>query len=432
MARGVISQATIAAVVAVTLSSCDVHHATAMPQRQLRDLGEADRRRETAGPARDRPRCAFVLPSATSSSISDAHPNGNSASAAKHFDPGHFVCVPGGGRTPRGLLVFSPGLAAADYTLFAEAAADTGLAVTVISQPNLCASTCCSLKGLNCSSAEPAAVRAVQQCDYAERMMHLVGDVQWQDRLGSRGESPLPLPPHPTTTHTHPDVHNRLDWAAAARGLPVVAETNSTVGRLKALLSHFERNQTFRSLSSFLDAHGRPRWANITAAGHSCASYYPLLLGTLFKLERVVMTGGVGQPLFGADANRPLMVSRADVYGFVRSSDCDEAENGTQCASLCESCTKTSQTCTFAENENDYRELGLPGQSAVYYSDVSTGDKKKLAKKLGGARQLFDHDICHFKGRPIMTHLCEMCDLQTRRYKNGSAVCMCYAGFVAT
>ena len=319
-----------------------------------------------------------------------------SASVAKHTDPGHFVCVPGGGRTPRGLLVFSPGLAAADYTLFAQAAAETGLAVTVISQPSLCSSTCCTIKGLNCTSTDPAAVRAVEQCSYAERMTHLVGDIHGQ---------------HSGNRSTRAPVHS---------GLPVIAEANSTVGRLKALLAHFNGNETFGSLSSFLDAHGRPKWTNITAAGHSCASYYPLILGTLHNVQRVVMIGGVGQPLLGADGNQPLKLDPTNVYGFVRSSDCVEAEKSTGCAALCGSCT--SPVCTFAENENDYRALGMPGQSSVWYNDVSSGDDARLLKSLGGARQLFDRDICHFKGRPIMTHLCEICDLQTRRYQNGSAV----------
>ncbi len=361
------------AAVATVLSLCEHTRAPAMQE-----------------PSGSKPHCAYVLPSATSSNISDARPNGNSASVARHADPGHFVCVPGGGRTPRGLLIFTPGLAAADYTMFAQAAADTGLAVVVISQPDLCSSTCCGAKGLNCSSTEPAAVRAVEECSYAERMMHLVGDP-----------------------------HRHVRYNQSIR-LPVTAESNSTVGRLTALLAHFGSNQTFRALSGFLDVHGRPKWGSITAAGHSCASYYPLILGTLHKLHRVVMTGGVGQPLFGADANRPLMLDPSDVYGFVRSSDCSEAKNGTQCASVCEACTGPS--CTFAENENDYRNLRLPGQSSVFYSDVSSGDEQSLTKKLAGARQLFDHDVCHFKGRPIMTHLCEMCDLQTRRYDNGSAV----------
>ena len=182
------------------------------------------------------PHCAFVLPSATSSNISDALPNGNSASVARHADPGHFVCMPGSGRTPRGLLVFTPGLAAADYTMFAQAAADTGLATVVISQPDLCSSTCCSVKGLNCSSTAPAAVRAVQQCSYAERMMHLVGRDHGQIR------------------------YNRAADSSAVWRLPVISEANSTIGRLKALLAHFGGNQTFGSLSSFLDARGQPKW----------------------------------------------------------------------------------------------------------------------------------------------------------------------------
>ena len=45
-----------------------------------------------------------------------------------------------------------------------------------------------------------------------------------------------------------------------------------------------------------------------------------------------------------------------------------------------------------------------------------------MAKALGGARQLYDLDVCVYPGRPIMTHLCEICDLQTHTYPNGSAV----------
>ena len=64
----------------------------------------------------------------------------------------------------------------------------------------------------------------------------------------------------------------------------------------------------------------------------------------------------------------------------------------------------------------------MPGEAFVYAKDVRSGSDAALASALGGARQLFDHDVCHYPGRPIMSHLCEICDLQTHRYANGSAV----------
>ena len=50
-------------------------------------------------------------------------------------------------------MVFVPGLAAADYTSFAEAAAETGLAVSIISSQACSAGSCCTgPTPLNCSS----------------------------------------------------------------------------------------------------------------------------------------------------------------------------------------------------------------------------------------------------------------------------------------
>ena len=51
------------------------------------------------------------------------------------------------------MMVFVPGLAAADYTSFAEAAAETGLAVSIISSQACSAGSCCTgPTPLNCSS----------------------------------------------------------------------------------------------------------------------------------------------------------------------------------------------------------------------------------------------------------------------------------------
>jgi hypothetical protein len=75
-----------------------------------------------SGYQKENPTCVFVAPNSTSAQITNTPPNGNSASKAKHIDPGHYVCTPASGEAPRGLLVFVPGLAAADYTLFAQTA----------------------------------------------------------------------------------------------------------------------------------------------------------------------------------------------------------------------------------------------------------------------------------------------------------------------
>ena len=73
------------------------------------------------------------------------------------------------------------------------------------------------------------------------------------------------------------------------------------------------------------------------------------------------------------------------------------------------------------QDETDYRELQVPGQAWLYGKDL-IGNDALLHQTLAGARQLFDHDVCSFPGRPIMTHLCEVCDLQTKLYLNGSAM----------
>ena len=166
--------------------------------------------------------CTFVLPSSTSEQISNTPANGNSASKvrcmaysvlsmfpcsvraqwcssnasccqgvwvvytpfatvfttttdgkAKRVDPGHYVCVPSSGR-PKGLLLFVPGLAATDYTLFAEAAASTGLAVVVVSSEQ-CSMQCCSSQStLNCTATDPASVKAVGECWYGTSLLHCV------------------------------------------------------------------------------------------------------------------------------------------------------------------------------------------------------------------------------------------------------------------
>ena len=92
---------------------------------------------------------------------------------AKRVDPGHYVCVPSSGR-PKGLLLFVPGLAATDYTLFAEAAASTGLAVVVVSSEQ-CSMQCCSSQStLNCTATDPASVKAVGECWYGTSLLHCV------------------------------------------------------------------------------------------------------------------------------------------------------------------------------------------------------------------------------------------------------------------
>ena len=146
------------------------------------------------------------------------------------------------------------------------------MAAVVISSPNTCAWTCCNDKSLNCSApVGTPAWKKVQECGMNSRTMRLVVN-------GAGG-----APSHPAQ---YPDTN----------------QPNSLVGRLKAVLSHLGHgtNATFHPLAHFLDEEtGQPTWGNIVGSGHSCASYFPLLMATLFPLKRMVMTGGVGAPLFG-------------------------------------------------------------------------------------------------------------------------------------
>ena len=58
---------------------------------------------------------------------------------------------------------------------------------------------------------------------------------------------------------------------------------------------------TFRSLGAFLDEAGGLQWENVAVGGHSCASYYPVIMAALYPVQRMVMTGGVGGSLVGFD-----------------------------------------------------------------------------------------------------------------------------------
>ena len=60
-----------------------------------------------SGYQKENPTCVFVAPNSTSAQITNTPPNGNSASKAKHIDPGHYVCTPASGEAPRGLLVLA-------------------------------------------------------------------------------------------------------------------------------------------------------------------------------------------------------------------------------------------------------------------------------------------------------------------------------------
>ena len=332
-----------------------------------------------------RPVCTFILPSTTSPLITDVPANGNSASRAKHEDPGHYVCAPTS--PPRGLLVFVPGLAATDYTLFARASSETGLAVVVISS-EACSLSCCGpASSLNCSATDPASAKAVQECYHNDRLMHLVG------KGGGAHENPAHY--------------------------PTINQSNSIVGRTKALLSYLSHsgNKTFLPFGDFLhNTTGELVWTNTTVAGHSCASYYPILMAARFPVQRMVMTGGAGGSLVGFDLQ--LQLPKESIYGFVMSTpDCGDATKGSECARRCAACDASGATpCTYAQNEVDYDMLGLPGQAGVkasILSSISPNDTTALATALGGARQLFDRDVCVYPGRPIMTHLCQICDLQT-------------------
>ena len=99
---------------------------------------------------------------------------------------------------------------------------------------------------------------------------------------------------------------------------PSIIEPNSIVGRTKALLSYLGRggaNETFRPFGKFLNSVTKKLvWPNITVAGHSCASYYPILMAARFPVQRMVMTGGAGGSLVGFDLD--LKLPKKNIYGY--------------------------------------------------------------------------------------------------------------------
>ena len=375
------------------------------------------------------PTCAFVLPNATGSAR-NTPANGNSASKAKHNDPGHYVCAPPASLPPASSLVLMiPGLAAADYTLFAQTLAQAGRAVAVISSEQ-CGSMC-YCKGqpgapagaLNCSDSSPAGTAAMEACGHAARTMHLIGD-----------GGAIADPAHYPSIRPEDSIQGRLEALLGYLGRGGSGREEEAVDT-NDLAAAFPRG--LRQLGGFLDGAGQLRWPAIIAAGHSCASYYPLLLANRYPLSRVVLIGGVGGPL-GA-YNLSLTVPPSEMYGFVRSADCASVAPGSECGRRCAACknatppaiaapggSNTGRTCTFAANEADYRELRLPGQGAVTPAAVTAGagagGDAAFAAAVGGARQLYDLGVCHYPGRPIMTHLCDLCDLQTHRASDGTPV----------
>ena len=181
------------------------------------------------------------------------------------------------------------------------------------------------------------------------------------------------------------------------------------------------KGTAFKPFAAFLDSQGELEWARTTVAGHSCASYFAVLMAIQFPVQRMVMTGGVGGSLVGYDLDK-LQVPPSERYGFAMSQSCGAAPAGSECADRCTACTASgSKACTYAQDNSDWAAMALPGQAGVQAKDLPPRHGN-LAAALGGARQLFDQDVCVYPGRPIMTHLCEICDLQTHRHADGSPV----------
>ena len=107
--------------------------------------------------------------------------------------------------------------------------------------------------------------------------------------------------------------------------------------------------------------------------GHSCASYFPVLMATLFPVQRLVMTGGVGGALYGYDLDA-IKLPASERYGFVRTnSDCKDAPPNSQCGSQCKACAKSgAKVCTWATESDDYALLKVPGQAGIHAQDLET------------------------------------------------------------
>ena len=287
---------------------------------------------------------------------------------------GHYVCSPSKAVAPRQqLLLFLPGTAPNYYMQIVETASSVGYHAVGLQwddAPDM--AVLCS----NDQNATGQNARSVE-CSRRGMLMRLFGEsIAPPNDVGYKEDSP-----------------------------------NSIIGRLTALLAFLGRNSSSRrtdvasgSWSQFLGANGSSvEWPKVAVGGHSRGSDYPVLLSKMYPIARGLCFGGPGQEFLGtcnglqppsetncnpragfgeaAWLSEKSQIPAADLYGLVAGYTGDACNQGLPA----------------------WRILELPGASAFNSTTVSPAALPELASVLGGARQLFDTELCKHATSP---HMC--------------------------
>ena len=313
-------------------------------------------------------RCAFVKASSTNEQIYDLN----------NYDGqirGHYVCLPDPAQPPRGLLLFLPGTAPSVYTGLPEVAASSGYhAVSVAWDDRPCAACICA-----------------KRCDDFNRTRKLLTCTRNVIAMRFFG-TPL-APPN--------DVGYQVD------------ALNAVLGRLMALIGYLNASSTKSSVASgswgqFVGVHhgngsrAALRWADVTIGGHSRGSDYPLLLSKMFGFRRALLFGGPGQAFVGVcSGNRPPSETNCNpARGFGEDPWIREPSKVPPDRFYGLVAGYPGDACN--QGRPAWLILGLPG-AATFDNATLALAPPQLARQFGGARQLFDVEVCLHASSP---HMC--------------------------
>ena len=128
---------------------------------------------------------------------------------------------------------------------------------------------------------------------------------------------------------TDPDCFGKLrqETLDGTNATPIIDVTpaNSILNRLTKLLTYLAKTYPTDAWSQYLDASGKPVWANIVLSGHSQGAGHSGFMSKKYALARVIMLAskdftGANQP--AAWYSLPNATgSNANVFGFTHSQD---------------------------------------------------------------------------------------------------------------
>ena len=277
----------------------------------------------------------------------------------RNFQSGHYACRPmtSAGAPQNQLCVFLPGTSTIDYTSLPKVAGEAGfhaISLDWINHPNAGSACCIEMAKQSPQCNGPHIPDdAVLNCTHDLELARLVG-----------GTSPAQN----------------------------VSQPDSIVGRTVALLGYLRQREPERDWGQFLLASGQLNWAKITFGGHSRGSSYPPMVAKLFRARRTFSVGGIadhwGSTLPNATASEvhappwlvdePNLMDDKDIYAL------NPGFEGTLFKAV------------------DYYAIakGRTGNATFTRAQAASAD---LSSTLGGARLLWDSEICANTSSP---HMC--------------------------